>query len=117
VFPHADGSRNGPDDFVVLAADGPWPAGTFVTRRPVGAYLVTTESRFVVGTSSGFAFAPAERLAGYDSSGDDEMPSGALFVSVCVSWTEHGDERAVTRSDTILDESRAKTVVALVACP
>ena len=57
------------------------------------------------------------RLAGYDSSTGDELPSGALVVTVHVSWIEHGDERSVTRRDTLLDESCATTEVALASSP
>ena len=57
------------------------------------------------------------RLAGYDSSAGDELPSGALVVTVHVSWIEHGNERSVTRRDTLLDQSRAATEVAAAASP
>ena len=117
LFPHADQGRNGPDAFIVLADGGPWLAGTFVTRRRVGVYLVTTESRFATAAAGGFAAVSTARLAGYDSPAGDELPSGALVVTVNVSWTEHGNERAVTRHDTLLDQSRATTEVAAAASP
>jgi prepilin-type N-terminal cleavage/methylation domain-containing protein len=116
LFPHADQGRNGPDAFVVLSDGGPWLAGTFVTRRRVGAYLVTTESRFAAATAGGFAAVSTARLAGYASSGD-ELPSGALIVTVQVSWTEHGNERSVTRHDILLDQARATTAAAAAASP
>ena len=117
LFPHADASRNEPDDFVVLADGGPWPAGTFVTRRRVGVYLVTTESRFAAAASGGFTVVPTARLAGYDSSSGDDLPSGALAVTVRVFWTEPGGVRSVTRRDTLLDESCGRTLAAAAPSP
>jgi len=112
LFPHADAGRNGPDDFIVFADDGSWPAGTFVTRRHVGAYVITTASRFAAAASGGFSAVPTARLAGYDLSSSDELPSGALNVGVRVSWVEYGQERSVARRDTLLDEWRARAAVA-----
>lgn len=117
LFPHADPARNGPDDFVVLADGGPWPAGTFVTRRRAGTYLVTTETRFIAAMAGGLAAVSTTRLAGYDSSTGRELPSGALAVAVHVLWVEDGSERSVTRRVTLLDRSSAPTEVATSSFP
>jgi type II secretory pathway pseudopilin PulG len=117
LFPHADAARNDPDDFIVLADGGSWPSGTFVTRRAAGAYLVTTASRFAAATPGGFSAVPAARLAGYDLSSSDELPSGALDVGVRVSWVEYGHERSVARRDTLLDEWRARAAAAAASLP
>ena len=117
VFPHADVARNRPDAFFVLGDGGPSLAGTFVTRRRVGAYLVTTESHFAAATADGLAAVSTARLAGYDSSTGDELPSGALDVTVRVSWTVHGGERSVTRRVALLARTCATTDIAAAASP
>lgn len=103
LFPHAHAALNGVDDFFVLAGGEPWAVGSFVTRRREGPFAITTESRFGVATAAGFAPVAASRLAGYASATGGALPSGALLVTVQVSWTERGVERSVKRR-TVLSE-------------
>lgn len=105
VFPHADVARNTADAFVVLVAGADWPAGTFVTRRCVAGFEITTESLFGAATSDGLAPLSPVLLAGFDSSTGGGLPSGILFVTVVVSWTERGRELCVTRRTALQDES------------
>ena len=116
LFPHADQARNGPDDFVVLADGGPWPAGTFVTRRRAGTYLVTTETRFIAATAGGFAAVSTTRLAGTTHRPAASCPPAHWpWRYTWVGRTR--PERSVTRRDTLLDRSCAATAVALAWLP
>jgi hypothetical protein len=105
LFPHADVARNEPDNFVVLGTITGWPLGTFVTRRHVGAFAVTTESRFGGAGPCGLTPVSVSALDGYGPQTPDRLPSGILLVTVRVSWPDRGGERTVARPDVLQDES------------